>query len=674
MINSLKYINEILLKKQLKSRHIFKKGLLNYSSYSITIVDRLENTKIKKVYGKVSKKERAQEKEKGNISEEADNPLIKRNFDLYKENKEKSIFYESERIIKCTSGSGGNGHMSFKKYKRKVFGSLGIPNGGKGGNGGSIYICYTNGKDNIKKKSKRNKIQTAYSNKDKYIYINNLNELSTSLYATDGENGKANQLRGRNGKSIFIYLNKICHVYELFSDDKDINNCDDNINMCDDNNNNCDDNNNNCDDNINMCDDNNNNCDDNINNCDDNINNCDDNINNCDDNINNCEDNINNCDDNINNCDDNINNCDDNINNCDDNINNCDDNINNCDDNINNCEDNINNCEDNINNCDDNINNCDDNINNRDDNNINCNTFNDVLKKNDCHIKKEYNYFSNYEKNVYNVLKKNDPVYIKRNNHILKEIMNIDKKVRKQRFIGILSENNNCILLAKGGEGGKGNNMNNTFSYENGKKGQVTYIKIVYKCISDICIIGYEQSGKSSILSLITQKIETANNLYILKKIYFADMYQISVADFFNNDKQIKEDKSVRLNEENKNMPSFYINENIFGFLGLTHLLVIVLDMSYDLIRQFKTIRNQLKRKDEQIYRKPYIVVINKCDVNFKEKIKDTEKAYNEIKMYDNDDVPIFFLSAKYGIGINEFVNGLRSSIIKLKKNGTSVL
>ncbi|SOS77341.1 GTP-binding protein, putative [Plasmodium sp. gorilla clade G1] len=611
MINSLKYINEILLKKQLKSRHIFKKGLLNYSSYSITIVDRLENTKIKKVYGKVSKKERAQEKEKGNISEEADNSLIKRNFDLYKENKEKSIFYESERIIKCTSGSGGNGHMSFKKYKRKVFGSLGIPNGGKGGNGGSIYICYTNGKDNIKKKSKRNKIQTAYSNKDKYIYINNLNELSTSLYATDGENGKANQLRGRNGKSIFIYLNKICHVYELFSDDKDINNCEDNINMCDDNINMCD-------DNINMCDDNNNNCDDNINMCDDNINMCDDNNNNCDDNINNCDDNINNCDDNINNCDDNINMCDD--------------------------------------------------------NNINCNTFNDVLKKNDCHIKKEYNYFSNYEKNVYNVLKKNDPVYIKRNNHILKEIMNIDKKVRKQRFIGILSENNNCILLAKGGEGGKGNNMNNTFSYENGKKGQVTYIKIVYKCISDICIIGYEQSGKSSILSLITQKIETANNLYILKKIYFADMYQISVADFFNNDKQIKEDKSVRLNEENKNMPSFYINENIFGFLGLTHLLVIVLDMSYDLIRQFKTIRNQLKSKDEQIYRKPYIVVINKCDVNFKEKIKDTEKAYNEIKMYDNDDVPIFFLSAKYGIGINEFVNGLRSSIIKLKKNGTSVL
>ncbi|CDO63266.1 GTP-binding protein, putative [Plasmodium reichenowi] len=569
MINSLKYINEILLKKQLKSRHIFKKSLLNYSSYSITIVDRLENTKIKKVYGKVSKKERAQEKEKGNISEEADNPLIKRNFDLYKENKEKSIFYESERIIKCTSGSGGNGHMSFKKYKRKVFGSLGIPNGGKGGNGGSIYICYTNGKENIKKKSKRNKIQTAYSNKDKYIYINNLNELSTSLYATDGENGKANQLRGRNGKSIFIYLNKICHVYELFSDDKDINNCDDNIN---------------------------------------------------------------------------------------------------------NCDDNINNCDDNINNCDDNINNCDDNINNFDDNNINCNTFNDVLKKNDWHIKKEYNYFSNYEKNVYNVLKKNDPVYIKRNNHILKEIMHIDKKVRKQRFIGILSENNNCILLAKGGEGGKGNNMNNTFSYENGKKGQVTYIKIVYKCISDICIIGYEQSGKSSILSLITQKIETANNLYILKKIYFADMYQISVADFFNNDKQIKEDKSVRLNEENKNMPSFHINENIFSFLGLTHLLVIVLDMSYDLIRQFKTIRNQLKRKDEQIYRKPYIVVINKCDVNFKEKIKDTEKAYNEIKMYDNDDVPIFFLSAKYGIGINEFVNCLRSSIIKLKKNGTSVL
>ncbi|ETW50614.1 hypothetical protein PFMALIP_01342, partial [Plasmodium falciparum MaliPS096_E11] len=479
MINSLKYINEILLKKQLKSRHIFKKGLLNYSSYSITIVDRLENTKIKKVYGKVSKKERAQEKEKGNISEEADNPLIKRNFDLYKENKEKSIFYESERIIKCTSGSGGNGHMSFKKYKRKVFGSLGIPNGGKGGNGGSIYICYTNGKDNIKKKSKRNKIQTAYSNKDKYIYINNLNELSTSLYATDGENGKANQLRGRNGKSIFIYLNKICHDEQIYRKPYIVV-----INKCD----------------VNF-------------------------------------------------------------------------------------KEKIKDTEKAYNEI---------KMYDNDDvpifflsakYGIGINEFVNGLRSSIIKLKK------NGTSNVYNVLKKNDPVYIKRNNHILKEIMNIDKKVRKQRFIGILSENNNCILLAKGGEGGKGNNMNNTFSYENGKKGQVTYIKIVYKCISDICIIGYEQSGKSSILSLITQKIETANNLYILKKIYFADMYQISVADFFNNDKQIKEDKSVRLNEENKNMPSFYINENIFGFLGLTHLLVIVLDMSYDLIRQFKTIR-----------------------------------------------------------------------------------
>ncbi|SOV12426.1 GTP-binding protein, putative [Plasmodium sp. gorilla clade G2] len=616
MINSLKYMNEILLKKQLKSRNIF-----NYSSYSITIVDKLENTKIKKVYGKVSKKEKAQEKEEKNFCEETDNPLIKRNFDLYKENKEKSIFYESERIIKCISGSGGNGHMSFKKYKRKVLGSLGIPNGGKGGNGGSIYLCYTNGKENIKKKSKRNKIQTAYSNKDKYIYINNLSELSTSLYATDGENGKANQLRGRNGKSIFIYLNKICHVYEIFSDNKNVNACDYNINECDDN-------------------------------------------------INEGDDNINECDDNINECDDNINECDDNINECDDNINEPDDNINEPDDNINEPDDNINERNDNINMYDDNINMYDDNINMYDDNMNNCNTFNDVLNKNDWHIKKEYNYFSNYENNVYNVLKRNDPVYIKRNNHILKEIMNIDKKVRKQRFIGILSENNSCILLAKGGEGGKGNNMNNTFSYENGRKGQVTYIKIVYKCISDICIIGYEQSGKSSILSLITQKIETANNLYILKKIYFTDMYQISVADFFNNEKQIKEDKNVGLNEENRNIPSFHINENIFNFLGLTHLLVIVLDMNYDLIGQFKTIRNQLKRRDEQIYRKPYIVVINKCDVNFKEKIKDTEKAYNEIKMYDND-VAIFFLSAKYGIGINEFVSGLRSSIIKLKKNGT---
>lgn len=62
------------------------------------------------------------------------------------------------------------------------------------------------------------------------------------------------------------------------------------------------------------------------------------------------------------------------------------------------------------------------------------------------------------------------------------------------------------------------------------------------------------------------------------------------------------------------------------------------------------------------------MVAINKCDVHFTEKIKRAEEAYQEIKAYGGDDVPIFFISAKYAMGIDKFVTQLRMCVQKLKQ------
>ncbi|CRG93658.1 GTP-binding protein, putative [Plasmodium gallinaceum] len=552
MVNFFKSINEILLKKNnLRLRNsIFEK---KKHFYSIKIVDTLKNKNVK-VYDDLIKKKKKVEKEKDKLKKEESNLMNTKN-DLYELNKNKTIFYESERIIKCVSGNGGDGTISFKKYKRKVFGVLGLPNGGKGGNGGSIYLCYLNIDRQKKKSKKANK-----NDLNKHLYINNLNELPCVLSATNGEKGKSNQLRGKCGSNIFIYLNKICHVYKLFPD------TDDNSNV-------------------------NSSKKESLNNHSEN-------------------------------------------------------------DISENKELNNHNTFDNDRISGKIIQRLNSSMNKESMNN------NNLIKKN--LNESAINYSSNYEENVYNILKKNDPVYIKRNNHILKEIMNFDKKITKEIYLGLLNENNDCILLSRGGVGGKGNNMKDTFSYEKGEKGETSYIKIVCKCISDICFIGYSKSGKSTLLSLITHKIYTVNNLYILKKIYFKDNFQISVADFFNcND-------DLRKNKNEENISTFYINQNLFKYLELTHLIVIVLDFNHNLITQFYNIREEMK-KDEKIYRKPYIVVINKCDINFKENIKKAEDSFNEIKTYDNN-VSIFFISAKYAIGINEFVSCLRNFIQKLKQ------
>ncbi|SBS85537.1 GTP-binding protein, putative [Plasmodium ovale] len=539
MITRFKHVKERVLKRSnCLKRDVFEK---RKSFYSIKIIDSIAKKDVKIYEGSERRRgkkdvETRNGNDNSNIDEDdteeketwGEENLACRQSDLFRVTSSKSIFYESERIVKCESGKGGDGTMSFKKFRRKVLGALGIPNGGKGGDGGSVYLCYTKG---IEYKNKRGK-NNDKRNKIKCMYINNLSELPCVLSATNGGKGKANQLRGEKGTDIFVYLNKMCHVYKLSSSARS-GGCND-IAVCSD---------------------------------------------------------------------------------------------------ISRVEENGTNHEQ-----------------------LRC-------------------YKSTYEEKVYNVLKREDPIYVKRNNHILKEIKRMDEKVQNETYIGFLSEKNNCMLISKGGEGGKGNNMQNTYSYEEGKKGVVNYVRIVYKCISDICFIGYNQSGKSTLLSLITHKIHTVNNVYILKKIFFKDNFQISVAEFFSNNDKFNEKKNTQ------QVSPFYISPALLQYLELTHLFVIVLDMYGDPITQFRNIRAELKRCDGRIHRKPYVVVINKCDVNFGENVKKAEEAYNKIRKFasldqfgedvinvlHNGNVPVFFVSAKYAMGITEFVNCLRRYVQKLK-------
>ncbi|KJP88941.1 hypothetical protein AK88_01435 [Plasmodium fragile] len=465
-----------------------------------------------------------------------------------------SIFYESERIIKCESGAGGDGAISFKKFKRKVLGSMGIPNGGKGGNGGNVYLCYWDPKGGGPLATKRKR-----RGEDKHVYVNNLAELPCVISATNGSKGKANQLRGKNGMSVFLHFNKMCHVYRLFPRGQEEEGTCGGV--------------------------------------------------------------------------------------------------------------------------------ADSKCTHEPLHMLRGHRYDtrgtplgdeqrDVLMvgtNNQLptpHVKEHHDnlltYKSQYEDKVYKVIKKEDPVYVKKNMHILKQLIRMDKEVGREIYIGMLSPNNNSLLLSKGGEGGKGNNMKDTYTYGKGAKGTTSYIKIVYSCISDTCFLGFAGSGKSTLLSLIAPKIHTVNNLYVLKKIFFKDNFQVSVADFSGDcteDGRGISDGSLIAEQ----IPPFRISSNVAQHLELVHLFVIVLDMHRELMPQFRAIREELCCKDERLFHKPYIVVINKCDVHFTEKIKRAEEAYRDIKAYGGEDVPVFFISAKYAMGIDKFVTHLRTCVQKLK-------
>ncbi|AET39878.1 putative GTPase MTG2 Ecym_5094 [Eremothecium cymbalariae DBVPG len=80
------------------------------------------------------------------------------------------------KIVKCRSGNGGNGMVSFFRDAGR---SIGPPDGGDGGNGGSVYIQAVPG-------------------------INTLAKLKNTYIADDGKSGAAGQLDGANGRDILL--------------------------------------------------------------------------------------------------------------------------------------------------------------------------------------------------------------------------------------------------------------------------------------------------------------------------------------------------------------------------------------------------------------------------------------------------------------------------------------
>lgn len=80
------------------------------------------------------------------------------------------------RIIKCRSGNGGDGCVSFFRDRGRA---IGPPDGGDGGEGGSVYIQAIEG-------------------------INSLSKLKTTYIADNGLNGTSDQADGAKGKDVMI--------------------------------------------------------------------------------------------------------------------------------------------------------------------------------------------------------------------------------------------------------------------------------------------------------------------------------------------------------------------------------------------------------------------------------------------------------------------------------------
>lgn len=96
----------------------------------------------------------------------------------YNKHKHSQGNFVDVRIVKCKSGAGGSGAVSFFRDAGR---SIGPPDGGDGGAGGSVYIQAVAG-------------------------LGSLAKMKTTYTAEDGEAGAARQLDGMRGRDVLILV------------------------------------------------------------------------------------------------------------------------------------------------------------------------------------------------------------------------------------------------------------------------------------------------------------------------------------------------------------------------------------------------------------------------------------------------------------------------------------
>ncbi|MBM5786357.1 MAG: Obg family GTPase CgtA [Candidatus Fonsibacter sp.] len=212
------------------------------------------------------------------------------------------------------------------------------------------------------------------------------------------------------------------------------------------------------------------------------------------------------------------------------------------------------------------------------------------------------------------------------------QVFEEDKKTLLFDFI----KKNQSYIVAKGGKGGLGNarfksstnRAPRKFTY--GEKGEEYNLWLELKLIADVGIIGFPNSGKSSLLSISTRaKPKIANypfttltpNLGVVR----IDDKEIVMADIPG---------LIEGAHQGAGLGDKFL-KHIERCKSIIHLIDITED---NLVERYKIIRKELKEFNSNLLNKKEVIVLNKIDLlddkNKKEKIEDFSKKLKK-KVYD---------------------------------------
>ena len=190
----------------------------------------------------------------------------------------------------------------------------------------------------------------------------------------------------------------------------------------------------------------------------------------------------------------------------------------------------------------------------------------------------------------------------------------IIKNLETENIIDGLKLNGNEIIVAKGGNGGFGNARFKTQKdtaprrSNSGQNGEEFHLELELKVIADIGLVGFPNAGKSTFISTISNaKPKIADypfttlipNLGIVK---YKDFNSFVVADIPGLIKDASKGKGLGL--------------QFLKHIERTKILIYMIDVnSEDIVKEFKTLQNELKQYNKDLLLKPSALFLTKIDI-----------------------------------------------------------
>ncbi len=185
------------------------------------------------------------------------------------------------------------------------------------------------------------------------------------------------------------------------------------------------------------------------------------------------------------------------------------------------------------------------------------------------------------------------------------------------------------FLLAKGGDGGRGNaqfksSTNQAPRYaEPGWPGQELWVWLRLKVIADVGLLGMPNAGKSTFLSVVTKarpKIADYpfTTIHPNLGVAWVDGYEMVIADIPG---------LIEGAHEGVGLGDRFL-KHIERCYALLHLVDAT---NEDVVKVYKDIRKELELYDDNLAAKPEVVALNKCDALSDEEVQEKIAALEKV-------------------------------------------